>query len=248
MIDLSIVIPVFNDSAVLPELYKRLHPVLDRLALRHEIILVDDGSDDDSGLVLRKLQADDYNIRIILLSRNFGQSNAIAAGLEQCRGNIVVVMDSDLEDRPEDIPSLLKALEENGVQMAIARRCIRHDPLPRRLASRLFFRIANLFTIIRQMPDLGVFRVFYRREYARIMENTDLKGTILSRFYQAQTPFTTIDLEKDKRFAGRSGYSFAKRIKLALDRLLPHLKHQRFRQERQPCFEIREIIEIRETK
>ena len=244
----SVVIPVYNDQEVLNELYRRLSPVLNAQQPNHEIIFVDDGSIDDSVKILREIQTSDYRLKIVVLSNNFGQSNAIAAGLESCTGEIIVVMDCDLEDRPEDIPTLLEMLESSSKPLVIAQREIRNTPLAERLLSNLFFALANLITNITQPAHLGVFRAFKRSSYQKIKQDKTLQGTILSRFYQAEVPFATVQLVKDKRFAGSSGYTFGKRCKLAFDRLLPHLKNPAFRQERNPYFVVKEIIEIRETK
>jgi len=248
MKELSIVIPVFNDQEVLHELVRRLIRVLNGIVTSFEIIFVDDGSKDDSEKILKNLQADDYRIKIVTLANNFGQSNAIAAGLENCIGDIIVVMDCDLEDRPEDIPALLEAIENNDEQMAIAQRNIRKGSNWKKKRSELFFKLCSIITEIKHPENLGVFRAFKRSVYNRILQNETLHGTILSRFYQAKIPFVTIDLIKDQRFAGNSGYTFLKRCKLALDRLLPHLKSSKLRQNRDPYYVVKEILEIRETR
>ncbi|MDO9578405.1 MAG: glycosyltransferase family 2 protein [Candidatus Cloacimonadales bacterium] len=248
MTELSVIIPVFNDREVLPELYRRLIPVLNGLSSNFEIVFIDDGSKDESVEILKDLQNNDYRIKIVILANNFGQSNAIAAGLENCSGDVIVVMDCDLEDRPEDIPKLIEVIEKNDEQMAIAQREIRKDSHWNKLLSKLFFQVAAGLTEIEHPENLGVFRAFKRSVYQHIKQDKELHGTILSRFYLAKIPFATVKLVKEKRFAGRSGYTFRKRCKLALDRLLPHLKNKRLRQLRDPYFVIKEIIEIRETK
>ncbi|MFC1897962.1 glycosyltransferase family 2 protein [Candidatus Cloacimonadota bacterium] len=248
MKELSVLIPVFNDLEVLSELLKRLSPVLESITSNYEIVFVDDGSKDDSVQVLKELQDQDYRIKIVILANNFGQSNAIAAGLENSSGDVIVVMDSDLEDRPEDIPVLLNAIEENDVQMAIAQRKIRKDSLWKKFSSKIFFKFCAKVTDIEHPDDLGVFRVFKRNVYNKILQDKNLHGTILSRFYRAKIPYVTVNLIKDQRYAGKSGYTFFRRCTLALDRLLPHLRNTGLRQNRDPYFVIKEIIEIRETR
>lgn len=248
MKDLSVIIPVFNDREVLPELYKRLSPVLIGMTSNYEIVFIDDSSKDNSVQILKELQKDDYRIKILVLANNFGQSNAIAAGLENCSGDIIVVMDCDLEDRPEDIPGLIEAIEKNDEQMVIAQRQIRKDSSWKKIISKFFFQICARITDIKHPANLGVFRAFKRSVYQQIKQEKGLHGTILSRFYQAGIPYVTVRLIKEQRFAGRSGYTFRKRCKLALDRLLPHLKSKSLRQLRDPYYVIKEIIKIRETK
>ena len=124
---LSIVIPVFNDEEVLDELHRRLVSVVRHLAVQSEIVFVDDGSSDGSLDKLIRLQKDDPSVVVMKQARNFGQHNSIAAGLKCATGEIIVLMDSDLQDRPEDIPKLLDALETNGCSMAIAKWISRSD-------------------------------------------------------------------------------------------------------------------------
>ena len=248
MKELSIIIPVYNDQEVLQELFKRLMPVLNGITSSFEIIFIDDGSKDDSIQILKELQNEDYRIKIVMLANNFGQSNAIAAGLDKSNGTVIVVMDSDLEDRPEDIPLLIEAIEKNDVQMAIAQRETRKDSCWKKFTSKLFFKLSARITEIQHPENLGIFRAFKRSTYKEVLKLDHLHGTILSRFYQADIPFVTVKSAKDLRFAGRSGYTFRKRCHLALDRLLPHLKSSRLRQNRDPYYVVKEIIEIRETK
>ncbi|OPX27948.1 MAG: hypothetical protein B1H06_04345, partial [Candidatus Cloacimonas sp. 4484_143] len=142
MKDISVVIPVYNDEEVLTELYCRLNRGLKVISPNYEIIFIDDGSNDKSLDVLQDLQFADHRIRIIRLARNFGQSNAIAAGLEQSQGEFIVIMDSDLSDRPEDISSLLEVLNENDVEMVIAQRLERNDKWINRSLSKVFFMLS----------------------------------------------------------------------------------------------------------
>ena len=248
MKDISIAIPVYNDEDVLKELYCRLNPVLQSISQSYEIIFIDDGSCDNSVDVLQELQFADHRIRIIRLASNFGQANAIAAGLEQCLGELIVIMDSDLSDRPEDIPILLKTLNNDKIEMVIAQRLERYDGVVNKLLSKVFFILSNLLTNIKHPRDVGVFRIIKRSSYQKIYHQTGLNGTILSRFYQAGISYETLNLPKDPRFAGTSGYTIRKKMHLALDRLLPHMKNPAVRQVRNPYFVIKEIIDIRDTK
>ncbi len=224
MIELSIIIPVFNDQEVLPELYRRLESIVSKVGKSYEIIFVDDGSSDDSFQILRDLQNKDENIRIVKLAKNFGQSNAITAGLEYSKGDIIVIMDSDLQDRPEDIPKLLNVLEENDIQMAIAKWISRKGPVSKKIISNTFFFISNIITKIHHPANIGVFRAFKKEAYETVKNIPDLSGTMLSRFYRAKINYKTVDLQRDKRYAGKGGYSLNRMFKLAFDRILPHAK------------------------
>ncbi|NQV18361.1 MAG: glycosyltransferase family 2 protein [Armatimonadetes bacterium] len=224
MTELSIVIPVFNDCKVLQELYRRLEPVVSKVGKSYEIIFVDDGSSDDSFQILKELQDKDENIRIVKLVKNFGQSNAITAGLEYSKGDIIVIMDSDLQDKPEDIPILLNALEENDVQMVVAKWVSRKGPVVKKIISNTFFRVSNIITKIHHPPNIGVFRAFKKGAYETVKNIPELSGTTLSRFYRAEINYKTVDLHRDKRYAGKGGYNLNRMFKLAFDRILPHAR------------------------
>ena len=236
MIELSIIIPVFNDQEVLPELHKRLKPVILELGKTCEIIFIDDGSEDDSLTILKELQDKDENIKIVKLTRNFGQSNAIFAGLEYSEGEIIVIMDSDLQDRPEDIPKLINALEENDVQMTVAKWVSSKGSIVKKIISNLFFTISNIITKIHHSANIGVFRAFKREAYQKVKAFPNKTGTILSRFYRVEITYITVDLTRDGRYAGESGYDLKKMFKLAFDRILPHTKIQLAK--RKPEYEV----------
>lgn len=236
MIELSIIIPVFNDQEVLYELYRRLKPVVFELGKSYEIIFVDDGSSDSSFQILKEFQDKDKNIRIVKLVKNFGQSNAITAGLEYSKGDIIVIMDSDLQDRPEDIPKLLNALEENDVQMAVAKWVSRKGSIIKKFISNTFFIISNIITKIHHPPNMGIFRAFKKEAYETVNNIPELSGTTLSRFYRAKINYKTVDLHRDKRYAGRGGYNLHRMFKLAFDRILPHTRIQLAK--RKPEYEV----------
>ena len=154
---LSILIPVFNNQEVLPELYRRLTQITTKFFPKFEIVLVDDGSKDNSWELIQALKKQDDYLVGIKLMRNFGQQNAIAAGLDHVSGDIIVIMDSDLQDRPEDIPKLVDTLLQNDVSMAISKWTNRQDGFFRRFISRLFFSFSQKITKINLQPNLGVF-------------------------------------------------------------------------------------------
>ena len=103
-IDVSIVIPIYNEEESLGHLYAKLHPLLDSWEHNFEVVLVDDGSSDNSPNILRKLQQEDERIQVVLLRRNFGQTAAFSAGFDHARGRILITMDGDLQNDPADIP------------------------------------------------------------------------------------------------------------------------------------------------
>ncbi len=219
---ISVIVAVYNDQEVLPELYKRLQIVLQEINVQYEIIFVDDASNDDSYKTLKDIQSSDNRIRILKLTRNFGQPNAISAGLDQAQGDIIALIDSDLQDRPEDIPLLIEALFEKGVPMAIARRKSRKDRPLKKLFSKLFFNATQRFTDLKFGSDLGVFRALRKELIDELKSIPEKTGTYLSLLYWMGVEYATVDLERDARYAGKSGYTFAKMCKLTFDRMFSY--------------------------
>lgn len=219
---LSIVIPVYNDEEVLDELVKRLIPVAGSLSDDFEVIFIDDGSKDQSWNILMKLQKSNPRLKIIKLARNFGQSNSTAAGLDHAGGDIIVIMDSDLQDRPEDIPKLIQSMEENDTDMAIVKWLSRKDTFSKVFVSRLFHTVSNRITNLHYEPGLGVFRVMRRSVLDQIKSIPETTGTILSLMYWSGFEYSIVELQRDARYAGASGYNLRKMLKLAADRIFSY--------------------------
>jgi dolichol-phosphate mannosyltransferase len=217
--NLSILIPVYNDQEVLDELNQRLMQVLPSLADQFEIVLVDDGSKDNSWVIIEELKKDNPNIVGIKLMRNFGQQNAIAAGLNYVTGEVVVIMDSDLQDRPEDIPKLIDALIENDASMAIAKWKTRKDSWFKKFVSKLNYKVSQRITKISHEPGLGVFRAIRREVVEELKKYRETTSTTLSLLYWIGVDYVTVELDRDERFAGKSGYNLKKMLKLTFDRI-----------------------------
>lgn len=216
---ISVLIPLYNDEEVIMELFKRLLPVLNHLTTSYEIIFIDDGSKDRSWSIVEKLKAENDFIFGIKLTRNFGQQNAISAGLDHAQKDIVILMDSDLQDRPEDIPKLVDALLQSDASMAIAKWITRKDSYFKKTASLFFYRVSQKITHINHQPNLGVFRAIKKSAIDELKKYQEKTSTTLSVLYWIGSDYVTVELERDKRFAGISGYTFKKMLKLALDRI-----------------------------
>jgi len=160
--DLSIVVTLFNEAASLDELYRRAVATLDALDRPFELIFVDDGSTDGTFAVLQKLHEADPRVRAVRFKRNFGQHPAMHAGLARARGEVVVTMDGDLQNAPEDIPRLVAAVE-SGYDVASGRRGARRDSWGRTLPSRLINGMLRRFTGVR-ITDFGCAFNAYRRD------------------------------------------------------------------------------------
>jgi dolichol-phosphate mannosyltransferase len=215
----SILVPVYNDYEVLDELNHRLMDVMPALADEFEIVFVDDGSNDASWAMIEQLRQTNQHIAGIKLMRNFGQQNAIAAGLDYVKGDIVVIMDSDLQDRPEDIHKLIDALLANDTSMAIAQWKSRKDGFFKKFVSRMFYQVSQQITKIHHKPNLGVFRAVKKEVIDELKKYQEKTSTTFSLLYWIGMDYVTVELDRDERFAGKSGYSLRKMLKLTFDRI-----------------------------
>lgn len=217
--NIAIIIPVFNDEEVLKELQSRLKIMLYENHYQYKIIFIDDGSTDNSWNIITALQNNDSNICGLKLLRNFGQQNAIAAGLDYAEGDVVVIMDSDLQDKPEDIPKLISVLEENDASMAIAKWIRRKDSFFKKFVSKLFYSVSQKITNIHYELGLGVFRAIRGEVVEELKKYNEKTSTPISLLYWIGVDYVTVPLERDARFAGKSGYNLSKMIKLTMDRI-----------------------------
>jgi len=158
---ISLVIPVYNEEESLPELFRELTEVLEKLSVSFEIIFIDDGSKDRSGAILREFALQDGRVRIIFFQNNCGQSAGFAAGFRAARGEIVVTMDADLQNDPHDIPLLLDKI--TSFDVVCGWRAIRQDSLVRKLSSRIANKIRNRLSD-EQIKDVGCSLKAFRRE------------------------------------------------------------------------------------
>lgn len=211
---LSVVSPVYLAEDCLRELYARLVHALTPAVASFEIVLVDDASPDNSWSAIEDLARMDPRVRGVRLSRNYGQHHAIAAGLDLCRGSVVVVMDCDLQDAPEDIPRLLEKAAD-GCAIVVARRVYRNDPWLKRVTSKLFYRVFRYLTDIPYDAEVGNFRLITAPvvdALRRFPEQLRFFGgmCMLVGFRTA-----SIEVTHHPRYAGRSAYSYRKLFRLA---------------------------------
>ena len=213
----SVVIPVYNEQAVLPALFDRLYPALDALGVSYEVIFVNDGSKDQSA----RLLADQFHARpevtrVVLFNGNFGQHRAILAGFEYSRGERVVTLDADLQNPPEDIGLLLAEMDAGHDYVGSIRRQ-RNDSWWRHVASRAMNRLRERITHIK-MTDQGCWtRAYTRRIIDTINRCNELYTFIPALAYQfAQNP-TEVVVGHEERFAGESKYSLYSLIRLNFD-------------------------------
>lgn len=215
--DVSVVIPVYNEEAVLPRLFERLYPALDALGTSYEVIFVNDGSTDRSAALLREqFQRRPDVTRVVLFNRNYGQHMAIMAGFERCRGNRIVTLDADLQNPPEEIGKLLAAMDAGHDYVGSIRR-MRQDKLWRRAASRAMNKLRERTTRIR-MTDQGCMMRAYSRDIVRaIVASQEVSTYIPALAYTFAARPTEVEVAHEERAAGESKYSLYRLIRLNFD-------------------------------
>jgi undecaprenyl-phosphate 4-deoxy-4-formamido-L-arabinose transferase len=215
--DFSLVIPVFNEEAVLPELFQRLYPEMDRLRRPYQVVFVDDGSRDRSAALLRiQYQQRPEVTRVVLLKANCGQHNAIIAGFRYADGRQVITLDADLQNPPEEIPRLVAKLEE-GYDTVGGWRENRRDSLFRRLPSQLVNYIMSRVTGVK-LRDYGCMLRAYRREVIDSINQCQESSSFipaLANLFSHQV--AEIPVGHAERERGQSKYSLIKLLRLNFD-------------------------------
>jgi dolichol-phosphate mannosyltransferase len=218
-ITLSVVIPVYKAENCLNELYLRLKTSLSSICRDYEIVLVEDAGGDRSWEIISDIALHDPCVKGIKLSRNFGQHYAIAAGIDNCKGNWVVIMDCDLQDRPEEIPRLFNQAQQ-GYDVVLARRQKRKDNIIKKAFSFIFYLILSYLTETKINPQVGSFRILSRKvidSLTLMRENTRYFGGLVG---WLGFPTAYVDVEHAPRFQGSTTYTFPKLINLAIGAIL----------------------------
>lgn len=221
MAHISVVIPVYRAEACLEELYRRLKAALETITNDFEIVLVEDCGGDRSWPMIADLAKRDARVKGMQFSRNFGQHYGITAGLDYCDGDWVVVMDCDLQDRPEEIPRLYARAQE-GHEMVVARRGKRNDPLLKRFASWLYYGVFSWLADMDYDPQAGNFRIVSRKiidNYRNMRERSRFFGSLIN---WMGFPSASIDVQHDERFAGESTYTFSKLWRLGAETIIAY--------------------------
>ncbi|MFW5805866.1 MAG: glycosyltransferase family 2 protein [Bacteroidales bacterium] len=218
-INLSIVIPVYNEAENLSDCYLQLKEVLINLGGNYEIIFINDGSMDNSMEIIKSISDQNSAVKYIDLSRNFGQQVAISAGLEYARGNRVAIMDADLQDPPEVLVEMNKTLDKGFEVVYGKRKGRKGESLIKRFTAKVFYRMLSKMTNIEIPVDAGDFRMMERK-----VVNELNKMPERNRFIRGQVAWvgfrqTEIVYEREGRQKGRSGYSYKKMLRFALDGL-----------------------------
>lgn len=214
---LSVVIPIFNEEECLTEMYRQASKVLKILDRSYEIIFVNDGSTDKSSLILKNIQANDENVKIINLSRNFGHQAAITAGMNCAVGDALFTIDGDLQDPPEVMLEMVNKWKD-GFDIVYAKHIKRKgETIFKKATAKIFYRLLHCLSDIDMPLDCGDFRLLDKKVYTELNKleekNRYLRGLI------AWTGFrqTYVSYARNERFAGSTKYPLNKMMKLAKD-------------------------------
>jgi len=221
MTALSIVVPCFNEEACLPTLHERLTAAARGAAGDdYEIVLVNDGSRDSTWPIMRRLADEDPHVVGVNLSRNHGHQLALTAGLDLCRGEVILIIDADLQDPPELLPQMLETMRRDGADVVYGVRRSRAGETPfKRATAHGFYRLLSRATEVDIPLDAGDFRLMSRRALDALLAMPEqarfIRGMVAWIGFK-QAPFT---YDRERRFAGETKYPLRKMIRFAFDAL-----------------------------
>ena len=209
--EITVVVPVFQNSRTLPEIYKRLVITLDSYSLPYEVLFVDDACPEGSIEVLKNLAEKDQKVGVIALERNVGQHRAAMTGLRYALGKWVAILDADLQDPPEAIPLLLDRLRAGYAAVFAGRRGLYESPF-RLLTSRLFKLALHLVAGVPR--DAGIYMVMTRQMVDRLLAFPESRPFLLALMGCTGLPLSSIPVERAKRPIGTSAYTFWQRVRV----------------------------------
>jgi glycosyltransferase involved in cell wall biosynthesis len=214
---LSVVVPAYNEEAVLQEFHRRTSEVLRGVGCAYEIVYVNDGSRDQTLQTMRALRQSDECVTVVDLSRNFGKEIALTAGLDQAVGDAVVVIDADLQDPPELIPQMIQQWQA-GFDMVYATRTERDgETWLKKLSAKLFYRVVKSISRVHIPADTGDFRLVSRRALDSLLQLREQHRFMKGLFAWVGYPAIAVPYKRDARFAGTSKWNYWKLWNLALE-------------------------------
>lgn len=216
-LELSIIIPIYNEEANIGLLYERLGRVVKEITGSYEFVFVNDGSRDRSMQLIRALAEKDGAVRFINFSRNFGHQIAVTAGLDACKGQHIVIIDADLQDPPELIREMREKMKE-GFEVVYARRRKRvGESFMKRFTAKVFYRTLAKLTSVDIPLDTGDFRIMDRKIVDVLKSMPEQQKFLRGQISWAGFRQTYIEYDRDQRNAGETGYTYRKMIRFALD-------------------------------
>ena len=217
--ELSVIIPIYNEEANIGELYRRLTGVLDGMALAggYELLFVNDGSRDQSLTLLKGLAARDARVRYFDFSRNFGHQIAVTAGLDNAQGEAIVIIDADLQDPPELIVDLYAKLRQGYDVVYAKRRSRQGESYAKKVTAKLFYRILARITRVSIPVDTGDFRIISRRIVLTLRQMPEQHKFLRGQIAWVGFRQTFVEYDRAERAGGETGYTYRKMLSFALD-------------------------------
>jgi len=218
--NISIIVPIYNEESNLPVLYDKLLEVVKKMGVSYEFIFVDDGSKDNSFEVILQLAEKDRFVKYIKFSRNFGHQKAVCAGLFNSKGDAVVIIDADLQDPPETILNLYEKYK-NGYEIVYAKRREREgETFFKKFTAKMFYRILRKITVIDIPLDTGDFRIIDRKVVEILKRMPESSKFIRGQIAWTGFKQTFVEYDRKKRNAGNTGYNYRKMFRFAIDGII----------------------------
>lgn len=213
----SVIIPIYNEELNIPTLVSRLRPVVDKIGMDYELLFVNDGSRDNSLQLIKALAAADPHVRYIDFSRNFGHQVAVTAGIDNCKGDIIAIIDADLQDPPELMEEMITLIKQGNEVVYAKRRSRKDRNVFKKFAYKRFYRLLAKISNVDIPLDTGDFRIMTRKvaEVLKKMpeQHKFLRGQIAWLGFKQ----TFVEYDRDVRAAGEPGYTYKKLFRLAFD-------------------------------
>lgn len=214
--NISVVVPIYNEAGSIHELYERLTASISQISPNYELLFIDDGSTDNSLGLLKDLKNSDKNIRIIKFTRNFGQQSAVLAGFRHCKGDIIVQLDADLQNPPEEIPKLIEKLNE-GFDLVSGVRKKRQDSFLRKTCSSFLLFLTSKLMGKNIDLDISSFRAMNRGVVKKINECKDKSRFLSALVSWLGVSSAQVEVEHAKRLHGETKYRVGKLLQLSMD-------------------------------
>lgn len=217
----SIIVPCFNEQEALPIFYKTIIPILKQLGPDYELILVDDGSKDNTAQIMKNLAQEDENVKYVIFSRNFGKESAMYAGLSKSKGDYVAVMDVDLQDPPEQLFEMLNTIKEEGYDCVATRRVTRKgEPKIRSWFARQFYKLINKWSQTEVVDGARDYRLMKRSMVDAILSMPEYNRFSKGIFSWVGFKTKWLEYENIERVAGVTKWNFKKLFVYALDGII----------------------------
>jgi glycosyltransferase involved in cell wall biosynthesis len=214
---LSVIIPIYNEEKNIPLLYSRVKAVCNKITAEHELLFVNDGSKDKSFGMIVNLSMTDEKVKFINFSRNFGHQIAVSAGLDHAKGDAVCIIDADLQDPPELIEEMYNKLN-SGYEVVYAKRRSRSgESFIKKSTAKVFYRTLAKITSIYIPVDTGDFRIMHRKIVDVLKKMPEQQKFLRGQISWVGYRQTYIEYDREVRYGGETGYTYKKMIRLALD-------------------------------